>query len=645
MFNSKVAFSPVATQLRASASAANNSILATISPESFSKLDHLLGDSSFLGSDVEPNIVDIENFDKVKPFVLDFGRQRLDDYSNVKRWYGFVEKNYDSIDRTPIFVAPEMSIDEKYELISRNLQEVLGEDRIKKVLSERDLRVYWGTATTGRPHIAYFVPMCKIADLLNAGCEVTILLADLHGYLDNMKAPWELIGKRANYYKFIITEMLKAINVPIEKLKFVQGTDYQLSKEYTLDVYKLSSMVTEHDAKKAGAQVVKQVDSPLLSGLLYPLLQGLDEQYLGVDCQFGGIDQRKIFTFAEEYMPKLGYKKCSHLMNRMVPGLTGDKMSSSVADSKIDLLDSAKDVTRKIKKAFCEEGNVEQNGLLAFCDAVLFPIYGEIRISRKEEFGGDLHYTSFEAMKADFAAKNLHPGDLKNGVASTINKLLDPIRKSFQDKDKLAVMHEAYPEFAPKKAGKGGKGGAPAKKGPPQAAPITPGRLNIRVGHITKVEAHPNSEKLYIETVNFGEEIGQRTILSGLGGSGVTMSDLDGSKRPFLINLKPVKLGGIESQGMLLCASKNRDGGEPGAKDIGLLTCPESAIPGEKVLIEGFEKQEADERLNPKKKVWETLAPDFKVDDEGNCQFKDSKMVLASQEQIISEMLKGASIS
>jgi len=41
-------------------------------------------------------------------------------------------------------------------------------------------------------------------------------------------------------------------------------------REYTLDVYRLSSVVTEHDAKKAGAEVVKQVEHPLLSGLLYP---------------------------------------------------------------------------------------------------------------------------------------------------------------------------------------------------------------------------------------------------------------------------------------------------------------------------------------------------------------------------------------
>ena len=53
--------------------------------------------------------------------------------------------------------------------------------------------------------------------------------------------------------------MLTSIGVPLEKLRFVRGTDFELSKDYTLDVYRLSSLVTEHDARKAGAEVVKQV--------------------------------------------------------------------------------------------------------------------------------------------------------------------------------------------------------------------------------------------------------------------------------------------------------------------------------------------------------------------------------------------------
>lgn len=57
-------------------------------------------------------------------------------------------------------------------LIFCTTQEVLGEEKLKQVLQERELRVYWGTATTGKPHVAYFVPMSKIADFLKAGCEV-----------------------------------------------------------------------------------------------------------------------------------------------------------------------------------------------------------------------------------------------------------------------------------------------------------------------------------------------------------------------------------------------------------------------------------------------------------------------------------------
>ena len=93
-------------------------------------------------------------------------------------------------------------------------------------------------------------------------------------------------------------------------------------------------------------------------------IQALDEEYLKVDVQFGGVDQRKIFMYARENLPKLGYAKRSHLMNPMVPGLTGSKMSSSEADSKIDLLDPPSQIKKKLKKAFCEEGNILENGPL-----------------------------------------------------------------------------------------------------------------------------------------------------------------------------------------------------------------------------------------------------------------------------------------
>ena len=70
-------------------------------------------------------------------------------------------------------MSEELSFEKKYEYITRNLQEVLGDENLKKIVKERDLKIYWGTATTGKPHIAYFVPMTKIGDFLKAGCEVS----------------------------------------------------------------------------------------------------------------------------------------------------------------------------------------------------------------------------------------------------------------------------------------------------------------------------------------------------------------------------------------------------------------------------------------------------------------------------------------
>ncbi|KAJ7167401.1 tyrosine tRNA ligase [Mycena crocata] len=316
------------------------------------------------------------------------------------------------------------SAEEKYELITRRLQEILGGDIIKGILAEgRTPKGYWGTAPTGRPHIGYIVPLTKMADLLRADTESS----DLHAFLDNMKAPIELVQHRTNFQR-------------------ARHPDLQIeirAREFNMDTFRMCVTVTEHDAKKAGAEVVKQVENPLLSGLLYPALQALDEQYLGADFQFGGIDQRKIFTFSEQYLPRLGYAKRAHLMNAMVPGLAGGKMSSSDPNSKIDFVDAPEVVRKKIKAAFCEEGKVADNGILSFVEA------------RDEKFGRSSHYKAFEDLRDDFAEKKLHPKDLKTAVTNAINRLLDPIRKAFAEDEEIQKIEKiAYPDLTTEKKAK-----------------------------------------------------------------------------------------------------------------------------------------------------------------------------------------------
>ncbi|KAM0793255.1 hypothetical protein ACM66B_000717 [Microbotryomycetes sp. NB124-2] len=421
----------------------------------------------------------------------------------------------------------QLSKEEKFEIITQNLQETLGADILKKVLDERELVCYWGTAPTGRPHLGYFVPLTKIADFLSAGVEVKILLADVHAFLDNLKAPIELVERRADYYRLLISAVFKSLHLPLDQLKFVLGSTYQYTPQYNLDKYKLCSITTEHDARKAGAEVVKQVTSPVLSGLLYPLLQALDEEYLKVDFQFGGVDQRKIFTFAEANLPKLGYTKRAHLMNKMVPGLSGGKMSSSDPNSKIDFLDSPATVKSKIQKAHCAPGEVEGNGVLAFISNVIVPI-GELMrkqgranerawasteqavftVKGDPKHGGQaVDFESADELEKAYASGSVHPGDLKASVVEAINSLLAPIQAEFAaSKEFQDIEAAAYPpekkEPAKKKEKKFvSKEEYLAKKAAAEAAGGAAGSTTQTNGVAASAEVNTDSLKSAIEDV------------------------------------------------------------------------------------------------------------------------------------------------
>lgn len=402
----------------------------------------------------------------------------------------------------------ELSPPEKLALIKDQLQEVLHEDILEQIVlkEQRPLVIYWGTATTGRPHCGYFVPMMKIAHFLRAGCRVKILLADIHGFLDNLKAPIELVKFRAEYYKYIIQSLLKAVGVSIEKLEFVLGSSYQLSADYTMDIFRLSSVVTEHDAKKAGAEVVKQVDNATLSGLIYPLMQSLDEQHLGVDAQFGGVDQRKIFALAQEVLPKIGYKERAHLMNPMVPGLAGGKMSASDPDSKIDILDTADAVRKKLRKAYAAAGEVEGNGMISFVEYVLLPISslrdpdgkGKFVCKRREGEGEPLVYHDIDTLKQDYKSDRLTPQLLKAGASDALVDLLAPVQEEFQATPEWQeIEKKAYPPAEPVKKKKQPKDkgskypGAPNVTAKPDGSIEGKGKEKIEVGN-TAEEAMSN---------------------------------------------------------------------------------------------------------------------------------------------------------
>ena len=77
-------------------------------------------------------------------------------------------------------------------------------------------------------------------------------------------------------------------------------------------------------------------------------------------------------------------------------------------------------------------------------------------------------------------------------------------------------------------------------------------KVHLTVGTIEQCEEIPQSDKLYKLQVNFGA-LGMRQILSGIRKS-FKPEDLVGKQAVFVTNLKPRKMMGLESQGMLLTA-------------------------------------------------------------------------------------------
>ena len=242
----------------------------------------------------------------------------------------------------------------------------------------------------------------------------------------------------------------------------------------------MAALVTTAHAQHAGAEVVKQSAAPKLSNLLYPLLQALDEEYLGCDVQFGGVDQRKIFMFAREWLPRVGYKKRAYVMNPLIPGLgKSGKMSSSEKLSKVDLHDEPDVIRDKFVKAYSVDGQPAGNGMLALLRHVLFRYLESV--GRPFVCSGR-SFASYAEVEDSFRDGSLVSLPLKEATAELLSQFLEPLRVFYASHRHL--YDAAYP--------------AVAAEGHAEAAAATGGGLagvRLESGRVVGIEPHPSSAK------------------------------------------------------------------------------------------------------------------------------------------------------
>ncbi|VEU22100.1 DEKNAAC103099 [Brettanomyces naardenensis] len=147
-----------------------------------------------------------------------------------------------------------------------------------------------------------------------------------------------------------------------------------------------------------------------------------------------------------------------------------------------------------------------------------------------------------------------------------------------------------------------------------KAAPV-PSMIDFRVGFIEKAIKHPDADSLYVSTIHMGDEDGPRTVCSGL----VRFIPLEEMQQRLVIvvaNLKPVKMRGIKSSAMVLCAS------DPGDDKVEFVNPPAGSKAGDKIFFEGYNGT-PEHVLTPKKKIWETCQPKFSTNDKFEVVYKE----------------------
>jgi len=322
-----------------------------------------------------------------------------------------------------------MDIEKRFELITRNTEEIITIEELKQVLKKKQPVAYWGTAPTGQMHTGYLIPVQKMLDFVQAGFKFKALIADFHAYWDDMKTPWELMEARAQYYK----KCLESLG--LKGVEFVFDSDFKFSENYTKNVYKLSAFVTQTRALRAASEVCR-LKEPKVSELIYPIAQTIDCLELKVDVAYSGLDQRHIYAMTREMLPKLGFKAPVIVMTPMLSGLVkGVKASASIPQSNILIYDEPDVIRKKMMKAWCPP-EIENNPVLEHFKFIIFPRFNSIEIK-------DTKFEKYEDLEKSYLDKKIHPEDLKKDLAERMIEILKPSRDFFsRNKD---LIDTAYP--------------------------------------------------------------------------------------------------------------------------------------------------------------------------------------------------------
>ncbi|NVM54467.1 MAG: tyrosine--tRNA ligase [Candidatus Helarchaeota archaeon] len=344
-----------------------------------------------------------------------------------------------------------MDIEEKIKLIAKPpTEEIITEEDLRNLLETKEHPIaYNGFEPSGMMHLGTgLISGLKMMDFIKAGVHYKVLLADWHAFLNKkLDGDMKKIKQAAEYFK----KGWAALGV--KGVEYIYASDLIENPDYWEILMKISTKTKFKRIRRClpiMGRLVDKYDGLAIAFFLYPLMQCADIFKLKVDITQLGLDQRNANMLAREIGPKIGYWKPIAVHHHLLMGLQKTermgydadqaidsqismKQSKSRPDSAIFIHDSPKEIKRKLKKAYCPEGQLKENPIIEIAKYIILRDKDSVlEIKRPAQYGGDISVTLPELME-QYKTKQIHPGDLKPAVADKISEILEPVRRYFKD--------------------------------------------------------------------------------------------------------------------------------------------------------------------------------------------------------------------
>jgi tyrosyl-tRNA synthetase len=338
-----------------------------------------------------------------------------------------------------------MDLEERVARVTRSTVEVLTADEVRTVFEGNERpRAYIGFEPSGRLTVGHLVCARKMLDLQEAGCKLTVFLADWHAWInDKLGGSLERIEAAGRYMESAFT----ALGVDPAKARYRWAHELTGSIDYWSRVVRVAKTASLSRTKRAMSVLGRSEDESQLdtAKLFYPSMQAADIFELPVEIAYAGIDQRRAHVLAREVAHHYGWPVPVAVHTPLISSLKGGgrmdpttlgvekKMSKSDPTSAITLPATEEEIRTRLSGAFCPAKEVDGNPIVELVRHVLFPWEGRLEVPRAAKHGGPMTFATEGEFSAAWTGGAIHPQDVKGAVADGLVRILTPAHRYFAE--------------------------------------------------------------------------------------------------------------------------------------------------------------------------------------------------------------------